>query len=113
MLGLPTNSWNPNENQSFSQEYSLDIFTATATAFRTSKYQDCKSDDDLFFNKDFFAQIASLTSWFHRSVLLSLPATNLNHFNPQFSTADEIIPVQNNNHFVLMSSETFKVIGIS
>ena len=37
-----------NRQPNFSQERSLDIFTAWAAAFCASEYWDCESDNDLF-----------------------------------------------------------------
>jgi len=55
-------------------------------------YRDCKSDDDLFCNKTlnayFFAQIASLTSWFNQCILFSLSPVTFNRFCLQHSTAE-------------------------
>ena len=40
-----------NRQPSSFQERSLDIVTARAADFRAFEYRDCKSDDDLFYNK--------------------------------------------------------------
>ena len=103
ILCLTKNSWNPTDKQTPSKNILWIFLLPELAAFYTLKYQDCKSDDDhQLCNKalktSFLAQIASLTSWFHQSVLFSLLATTLSRFHPQliklllFRTA--IIPSQ-------------------
>ena len=102
LLCLPMNSWNPTDDQTPPKSF-FGPFYCLSCSFCTLKYQDCKSDNDLFCNKalkaSFFAWITSLTSWIHQSILFTLPA--------RLSTADEIIVVWNNDHYsISMSSET-------
>ena len=87
----------------------LDNFTTRPAAFHALDYWYCILDDDFFCNKalkvSFFAWIASSTSWFHQDVLFSLPTAILSHFNPPLSSANEIITVWKNGHFISMPSK--------
>ena len=106
VLCFPKNSWNLTNNQALTMTFPW-IFTLPKLPL--SVYRDCKSDDDLSsskaFNESFFAQIASLTSWFHQGVLFSLWPATISRFRPQLSAADEIIADLNSSHSVWMFSD--------